>query len=205
MKEAKVIFKIISVIVKTVLTICIVAVFSIIFVQRVSNNKFTVGGFGIYTIISPSMKPEYDVYDMIIAKNVEDPLTLKKGDVVVYKGEVGDFKDKIVTHRIDKVYTGTNPRKFLTKGDANDYPDPEITSDQIMGKVERKTVLLSFLSHIVNNIYGFYFIVFVPIVILVFLEVMDSINEKRAIKKLKQQEKEEIKEEEEKKEDKLEE
>jgi len=201
MKEAKVIFKIISVIVKTVLTICIVAVFSIIFVQRISNNKFTIGGYGIYTIISPSMRPEYEVFDMIIAKNVDDPLALKKGDVVVYKGEVDDFKDKIITHRIDKVYTGTNPRKFLTKGDANDYPDPEITSDQIMGKVERKTVVLSFLSHIVNNIYGFYFIVFVPIVILVFLEVMDSINEKRAIKRLKEQEKEELKQEEKKEEE----
>lgn len=196
MKEAKVIFKIISIIVKTVLTICIVAVFSIIFVQRVSNNKFTIGGYGIYTIISPSMRPEYEVFDMIIAKNVDDPLTLKKGDVVVYKGEKDDFKDKIITHRIDKVYTGTNPRKFLTKGDANDYPDPEITSNQIMGKVEKKIVTLSFLSHIVNNIYGFYFIVFVPIVILIFWEVMDSINEKKELKRLKEEEAKEEKKEE---------
>lgn len=196
MKEAKVIFKIISIIVKTVLTICIVAVFSIIFVQRVSNNKFTIGGYGIYTIISPSMRPEYEVFDMIIAKNVDDPLTLKKGDVVVYKGEKDDFKDKIITHRIEKVYTGTNPRKFLTKGDANDYPDPEITSNQIMGKVEKKIVTLSFLSHIVNNIYGFYFIVFVPIVILIFWEVMDSINEKKELKRLKEEEAKEEKKEE---------
>jgi signal peptidase len=185
------------IIVKTVLTLCIVAVFSIILVQRVSNNKFTVGGYGIYTVISPSMRPEYDVFDMIIAKNVDDPLTLKKGDVVVYKGEKDDFKDKIVTHRIEKVYTGTNPRKFLTKGDANDYPDPEITANQIMGKVEKKTVILSFLSHIVNNIYGFYFIVFVPIVVMVFLEVMESINERKELKKLAktEEEKEEKQEE----------
>ncbi len=185
MKDLKVIFKIISIIVKTVLSICILAVVSIIIVQRVSNNKLTIGGYSIYTIISNSMAPTYDVYDMILAKDV-DPNELKVGDVVVYMGEVNDFKDKIVTHRITKIYTG-NPRKFVTQGDANYSPDPEIKADQIMGSVSKKLVILSFLSHIVNNIYGFYFIVFVPIVILVFLEVMESINEKKELKKYKEE------------------
>ena len=188
MKEAKVIFKILSVIVKTILGICIVAVFSVIFVQRVSNNKFNIGGYSIYTIISPSMAPEYNVFDMIVAQKT-DTDTLKKGDVIVYMGEVDDFKDKIVTHRIDKVYSGH--KKFVTKGDANDYPDPEITAEQIMGKVSKKLVILSFLSHIVNNIYGFYFIVFVPIVVIIFIEVMESINERKELKALKEKEKEE--------------
>ena len=192
MKEAKVIFKIVSFIFKFILTICIIAVFSVILVQKISNNKFSVGGYSIYTIISPSMAPEYNVFDMIIAKNV-DPNDLKKGDVVVYRGEVDDFKDKIVTHRIDKVYSGH--KKFVTKGDANDYPDPEVNADQIMGIVIRKTVILSFLSHIVNNNYGFYFIVFVPIVVIIFIEVMETINERKEIKRLKEEEQEEKKEE----------
>ena len=78
MKDLKVIFKIFMVILKTVLTLCIIAVFSIILVQRVSNNKFTVGGYSIYTIISPSMRPEYEVFDI----NYIPRMAFDHGDII---------------------------------------------------------------------------------------------------------------------------
>ena len=49
----------------------------------------------------------------------------------------------------------------------------------MLGKVIYKSVILSFLSHIVNNIYGFYFAVFIPLVIIIFLEILDVINERK--------------------------
>ena len=50
----------------TTLLVCIIV--SIIFVQRVSNNKITLGGYSIYTIVSESMLPKYEIGDMIISK-----------------------------------------------------------------------------------------------------------------------------------------
>lgn len=176
-KENKAI-KIITMITKTIVTMFIVIVIGIIFIQRISNNKLTLGGFGIYTIITESMVPEYKVHDMVISKKI-DTSKIKEGDDVVYLGTKEDFKDKIVTHRVIKKEEIENKLYFHTKGIANDIEDPVIESTQILGKVVYKSIVLSFISKIVNNTYGFYFVIFVPFAILSVMEVIDIVNERK--------------------------
>lgn len=166
--------------IKTICVIFIVLVASVVLVQRVSNNKFNLGGFSVYTIITGSMIPDYNVYDMVIAKTV-DPKDIKIGDDVVYKGEVNDFKDKIITHRVISIKKGSDGYNFVTKGIANSIEDPEINESQIYAKVLCKSYVLSFLSKILNNIYAFYFVIFIPIAIMIFLEILDIINEKKEL------------------------
>ena len=62
----------------------------------------------------------------------------------------------------------------------------KIEYDQILGKVLKKSTLLSLLSHVVNNAYGFYFIIFVPFAILLFFEINDIMKEKKLIKEAKE-------------------
>ena len=169
-------------ILKTFLLLLALAVFAVIIVQRVSNNKATVGGYGIYTIVSESMVPEYNIWDMLFAKKT-DAADIQIGDDVVYQGKEGDFVDKIVTHRVIKKIRHGNSYTFVTKGIANDLEDPAIEQDQIYGKVVLKSTVLSFISKVINNEYGFYFIVFVPIVIIVSLEVIDTANERKRLKR----------------------
>lgn len=169
-------------ILKILLFILALVVFAVILVQRVSNNKATVGGYGIYTIVSESMVPEYNIWDMLFAKET-DPADIQIGDDVVYQGKEGDFVDKIVTHRVIKKIRHGNNYTFVTKGIANDIEDPAIEQDQIYGKVVLKSAVLSFVSKVINNEYGFYFIVFVPIVIIVSLEVIDTANERKRLKR----------------------
>ncbi len=166
---------------KAITTLIIVLVITIIFIQRVSNNKLNLFGFSMYTIITESMVPKYEVYDMIIAKEV-DSSSIEVGDDVVYLGEKDDFKDKIVTHQVIKIDKSTG--KFHTKGLANDTEDPLISGEQIMGKVIYKSKILSLISRVVNNPYGFYFVIFVPFSILVVMEVIDIVNERRELKKV---------------------
>lgn len=163
----------------TTLLVCIIV--SIIFVQRVSNNKITLGGYSIYTIVSESMLPKYEIGDMIISKKTSlDNINLY--DDVVYMGLKGDFQDKIVTHQVIDIKNNGGKYIFITKGLANPTSDPEVSGDQIYGVVVYKTVILSFLSKIVNNTYGFYFIIFVPFAIMVFLEILEVMREKEALK-----------------------
>ena len=91
--------KILTMIIKAIVSLFIVVVISIIFIQRISDNKVSLGGYSIYTIITESMVPKYNVGDMIISKNVS-PDELKVKDDVVYLGNKGDFADKIITHQI---------------------------------------------------------------------------------------------------------
>ena len=163
---------------KVILWILVILIVSVILVQRVSNNKVTVANYSIYTIVTESMVPKYKVFDMVLAKKV-DINSLKIGDDVVYLGKEGSFNGKIVTHQIIDIENKNNNLLFHTKGIANIVEDPVVGADQIYGKVITKLGILSFLSKIVSNQYGFYFIIIVPAVILVFQVFVDVMNSKK--------------------------
>lgn len=172
------VLKILLMVVKAIISLFIVIVISIIFIQRISNNKLSLGGYSIYTIITESMAPEYKVYDMVVSKNINTK-EISVGDDVVYLGEKDDFAGKIVTHRVIKKEIKRGKTYFHTKGIANDIEDPLVGENQILGKVIYKSKILSLISKIVNNPYGFYFVIFVPFAILLVMEVIDIIEERK--------------------------
>ena len=172
------VLRILAMIIKAIVSFFIIIVVSIIFIQRISDNKLTLGGYSIYTIITESMVPKYNVGDMVIAKKI--PITeLKVNDDIVYLGNKNDFAGKIVTHQIIEIEKKGNELYFHTKGIANMIEDPLVEENQILGKVIMKGTILSLISKIVNNPYGFYFVIFVPFAILLVMEIIDLIEEKK--------------------------
>ena len=163
--------------VKGIIWVFVILIMVVILIQRIFNNEVSIGSFRMFTVVTGSMVPVYNVNDVIIAKE-EEPSKIKKGDDLVYLGEVGDFKDKIVTHRVISIKQKDGDYYFQTKGVANNTSDPVISSVQVYGKVVYKAVILSFLSGILNNSYGLYFLLFVPIAFLIFLEILDRIKDK---------------------------
>lgn len=163
--------------VKGIIWVFVILIMVVILIQRIFNNEVSIGSFRMFTVVTGSMVPVYNVNDVIIAKE-EEPSNIKKGDDLVYLGEVGDFKDKIVTHRVISIKQKDGDYYFQTKGVANNTSDPVISSDQVYGKIVYKAVILSFLSGILNNSYGLYFLLFVPIAFLIFLEILDRIKDK---------------------------
>ena len=175
------VFKIVSTIARAVFSLFVILIVLVIFIRKVSDNKATLGGYSIFTIVSSSMVPEYNVGDIVLAKK-KDVTEINIGDDVVYYGEKGDFKDKIVTHRVIGKSTVDGEYVFETKGISNEIADPEINGSQIRGVVIFKGVILSFISKLVNNMYGFYFLLFVPLSILIFLEILDIAEERKRMK-----------------------
>ena len=173
----KKILKIIGKIIYGFLYIVILITLLLILVQRISNNNVSIAGIRFFSIASSSMLPEYTVGDIIIAKEVE-PEQIKLGENVVYKGTKGEFKDKIITHEVVEVEEENGKYVFTTKGIANEESDPTISEDQILGKIVYKTVILSFLNKIVNNIYTFYFLIFVPVTIIIAKNIIQISKEK---------------------------
>ena len=131
------VLRILAMIIKAIVSFFIIIVVSIIFIQRISDNKLTLGGYSIYTIITESMVPKYNVGDMVIAKKI--PITeLKVNDDIVYLGNKNDFAGKIVTHQIIEIEKKGNELYFHTKGIANMIEDPLVEENQILGKVIMK-------------------------------------------------------------------
>ena len=175
------------------LFIIVLLMLIVVILQRVTDNSVAIGGYRIFTVATGSMVPKYEVGDILIAKEIE-PSEIKVDDDIVYKGNTGSFKDKVVTHRVISIDEENGEYKIVTKGIANEEEDPEITDSQVYGKVVYKVQTLSFISRLISNIYIFYFFIFVPIAIIIFKQIRqiassDEEEEEDEIKENKRDEK----------------
>lgn len=175
-------FNIIEKLFSIIITIFIIAILSVVLVQRLSGNKFNLGGYGVYTVATGSMIPKYNVKDLILTYKV-DPSKINIDDDVVYMGREESVAGKIITHRVIDKKEKDGKYYFTTKGINNGLTDPEIDETQILGVVKTKLYLLSFCSHIINSSYGFMFVIFIPFVVFAFFEARSIYGEIKNEKK----------------------
>lgn len=136
------IYKRIRSIIFTLILIAAVIIMIVTMIARISGNTPSFFGYSVFRVSSGSMKPAYEVGDVIIVKEY-DPMKLKVGDVCTYNGTEGDFEGKIVTHRVIKAAFEENGEYYIkTKGDANKFEDPKINVKNVVGKVETKIGIL---------------------------------------------------------------
>ena len=171
--------KIIGNILYYILVVFIVLILLVVILQRVTKNNASIGGIRIFNIVTESMVPEYKVGDILISKSTSLD-KIKVGDDIVYLGNKDTFTGKVVTHRvidIEKNEDGTY--LFHTKGIANTAEDPVVSGSQVYGVIIYKTVILSFISKIINNLYGFYFLIFTPLTILIVVKIIKIYQERK--------------------------
>jgi len=133
----------------------------------------SIGGIKIFAVITGSMIPVYDIGDVLIVKEVL-PEEIKVQDDIVYRGEKGSYRNKTITHRvqkIDKLEDGNY--RIITKGVANRAQDPEINQTQVLGKVIGQVSIFSFILKIFTNIYV---LILMPVVILIYKNIKKIIN-----------------------------
>lgn len=79
-------------------------------------------GYGKAVVVTGSMEPAIMAGDLIV---IHEQADYRDGDIVLFEA------NSHITHRIVE----TTQTGFITKGDANNVNDDEITKDQIVGKV----------------------------------------------------------------------
>ncbi len=167
------VLKIIGNIIYVIIFIFILLILAVAVLQRTTNNEVTLCGYRIFVVATGSMIPKYEVGDVLVSKEIP-PEDIKVGDDIIYTGKEGSFKDKVVTHQVIFIEKENENYRIITKGIANTAQDPEITQEQVMGKVIYKLGLLSFFQRVVSNNYVFYFVVFVPIVLIMYRQIRNA-------------------------------
>lgn len=164
-------------IIKWIFLIAFMVYIAVLVVQKVTNNKVSLAGYRVFTVISESMVPKYNIGDILIIK--ETPANeIKVGDDLCYLGDEADFSNKVVTHAVKEVKKNDDGTIFfITEGIANVMPDPEVSQHQIYGKVIYKTIMLSFIGKCLSNKFIFFLIIFVPIFGYIILKILKVINE----------------------------
>ena len=186
----KKIIKIISTIIKVIIGIALAAFILVVCLQRFSDNKLSFFNYRMFTVVSQSMKPKYDIGDVLVSKEVK-PSEVKEGDVISYLGSYGDFNGKVITHRVVDVEKRADGKYYYrAKGDANIVEDPIVVEDQLYGIVVYKSVILSLVYRIVGTKVGFYLFIIVPILIIIGSEMITTLLEKEDERRKKLKEKE---------------
>lgn len=170
--------KIFKLVLRIVVGIAFAAFIFVVCLQRFSDNKISFFDFRMFTVVSQSMTPKYDIGDVLISKET-DPSKIKEDDVISYLGQYGDFAGKVITHRVVDVEKREDGKYyFRTKGDANIVEDPIVTEDQLYGVVVYKSFILSLVYKIVGTKIGFYLFIIIPILFIIGSEMISSLLEK---------------------------
>lgn len=170
--------KILITTIRVAIYIAIALFILVVCMQRFSNNKISFFNFRMFTVVSQSMIPKYDIGDVLIARE-KAPSKIKEGDVISYLGTYGDFKDKVITHRVVGISKdGTGKYFFRSKGDANIVEDPIVSEDQLYGVVVYKSTILSLIYRIVGTKVGFFLFIIIPILFIIASEMITTLLEK---------------------------
>ena len=101
----------------------LLAVYNFFSVKILNQPYSNVFGYTVFEVISGSMSPTIDKYDVILVKINDD---YDVGDVVSFESN-----GAIITHRITEIRDDT----CITRGDANNTIDKPIKKDKIIGRV----------------------------------------------------------------------
>lgn len=171
MKNKK-IFNIIKKILTVLVVIFVLLFLLVVCLQKFSDNKISFLNFRLFTVVSGSMVPRYNIGDVLVAKEVE-PSKIKVGDDISYLGETGSFKGKIVTHEVVDIEQDEDGKYiFHTKGLANIVEDPIVYEHQLYGVIIHKMIILSLIYKIVATPIGLFALVIIPVLYIIGSEML---------------------------------
>lgn len=178
-KEKSTIKKILKIL-ETILTIIAVFIAIIIVVQRISNNQNAFLSLRIFKVETGSMIPKYNIGDVLLVKENKTS-NIEVGDDLVYEGEKGEYKDKIITHQVVEKIEKEGKTYFYTKGIANNSRDPIVSEEQVLGTVIHKLTIITFICNLLSNRFTLYFCIVLPVTLYVFFRIIhvNLSNERR--------------------------
>ena len=171
-------FKYIKQVVNVLLIIFVVCFALVVCLQRFSNNEISFLNFRLFTVVSGSMAPEYEIGDVLLAQERE-PSKIKVGDNISYLGTKGNFKDKVVTHQVVEIEEDKDGNLlFHTKGIANASEDPIVKPEQIYGVIVHEAKILSAIYGVVAKPTGMFIFVIIPVFYVIGSEFIALLLEK---------------------------
>lgn len=147
-------------------------------------------GLQIFTVLSGSMEPAYQVGSLIYVKKV-DPFKLESGDVITFMMS----EDTISTHRIVEVVPDEDDPetvRFRTKGDANNAIDGSLVHyKNVIGSPIFTIPKLGYFANYIQNPPGTYIAISVGAILLFLVFLPDLFLSDDKKKKTDEENKEE--------------
>lgn len=164
--------KIISWCVMAVLCIIGALLITYIAVNKIALAKGQKQPLGLYTIISPSMTPNIQVYDVVFVVR-KDPKDIEIGDILSYYSTNSYFGSTPITHRVVEKFNTANGYTFRTKGDANPVPDSEIIDEaHVIGVTKMVIPKLGRVQFFLASKFGWFTLILIPAVGVIIYDIL---------------------------------
>ena len=179
------VFKYVKIIFNVFVVVFILSFVLVVCMQRFSNNEISFLNYRMFTVVTGSMVPKYEIGDVLLVKETK-PEKIKRGDAVSYLGNKGQFKDKVVTHEVIEIEVDEDGKYwFYTKGVANLSVDPVVGEEQIYGVIVAKMNLLTLIYKIVAKPTGMLIFVIVPLFYVIGSEFLGFLLEREEERRTK--------------------
>ena len=161
-KSRKVLNTVINAILIVAIVVAVIATY-ISFVSASGHGVPNIFGLRLLSIQTNSMYDTIHEGDLAIATGVEDPSTLRKGDIITYWTTING-ESVLNTHRIVEIYNGGEFLYFKTKGDANTIDDPlTVHESEIVGQYKARIPGVGKFFDYLQTGTGFFIVVVVPV------------------------------------------
>lgn len=137
--------------------------------SKVNGKTPSLFGYSVLRVSTGSMQPELMIGDVILGKCVDNPTALKVGDIITYRGS-GQTEGLLVTHKVvvAPYKTADGTYKLQTKGIANDAPDPEISTEDVLYIMVCKLGFIDTLYNLFFSPWGL--LIFIAALLLIFID-----------------------------------
>ena len=143
---------------------------------KVANKKGARPPINLYTIISPSMTPNINVYDVVVTVKT-DISKLKVGDVISFYTNEVNVNGLTITHRIYQIVEQDGGHYFKTKGDYNQYVDKwTVKENDIVGKVVFKLPQLGRIQFFLGSRGGWLIAILIPALAIIAYDIYKIIK-----------------------------
>lgn len=153
-------------------------IFTIVSVNTFNRNDRSLFGYKAYIVNTDSMsKTDFDAGDLILSKSVDDPSTLKEGDIITYISQNSDSYGEVITHKIRMLVNDAdgNPG-FITYGTTTDTNDETVvTYPYILGKYEKSIPNIGTFFQFLRTPQGYIVCIFIPFMLLILYQAINTI------------------------------
>ncbi len=140
------------------LLLVVVALFVL---PRISSWRFD-------TVLSGSMEPAMSTGGVAVIMPVNSS-DISAGEVIAYR-----LEGVVITHRVIEVTNNQGTHSFITKGDANENPDPSpVPAENVVGRVVFDMPYLGYLAAFIRTGPGFMLAIFLPGLAIIGLELQN--------------------------------
>lgn len=148
------------------------------------NGEIYEPKFSLYTIVSPSMVPNINVYDVIVNTRVDSPKDIKIGDVITFTSTSTETMDVTVTHRVVSIIQDVDGNySYQTKGDNNLIEDSSsVPYSNIIGRVALRIPGLGRIQLFVASFYGWLCLILIPSLYILLKGLFRRLKEQGIIK-----------------------